>query len=60
MRFTQIVIEKVDVASRDLKRGRAVPEDALQAEDIATVGEERTRESVTQHVWRTREGEGRR
>jgi hypothetical protein len=36
----QVVIEQVDVATSDLKRRGAVPEDPLQREDIAPVGKE--------------------
>ena len=47
-----VLIQEVDVSARDLDRARAVPEDALEAEDVATVGQERSRERVAQDVGR--------
>ena len=48
---SQILVEQIDVAARDLDGARAVPEDALEAEDVAAVGQERTREGMAQDVW---------
>ena len=49
MHGSKILVKQIDVAARDLDRSRAVAEDALEAEDVAAVRQERARERVAQH-----------
>ena len=46
----EVVVEKLDVAPRYLKGRWAVPEDSLKREDITTVGEEGSRETMTEDM----------
>ena len=53
----QVVVEEVDVPAGDLERRRAVAEDALQAEHVAAVLEERAGKRVPQDVRRAADRE---
>jgi len=50
--LAEVFIEEFDVAPSDVQAGRTVAEDALQAEDIPPVGQERARERVAQDMRR--------
>ena len=51
MGLPQVLIEELNVAASDVERCRAMSENPLQTEDIAAVGQERSGERVSQHVW---------
>jgi len=48
----QVVVNEFDVSASDLDRSRAVSEDALQAEDIATVDQESAGECEAEEMGR--------
>ncbi len=52
MDCAKIVIQEVNVSARHLDRSGAVSEDALEAEHVATVRQERSGERVAEDVWR--------
>jgi hypothetical protein len=47
---SQVVVQKLDVAARDLERRRAMAENPLQGEDVPAVGEEGPREAMAEDV----------
>ena len=53
MDSSKVVVQKINISARYLDRSRAVAEDALEAEDVATVRQEGAREGVPQDVGRT-------
>ena len=47
---SKVVVEEINVAAGNLDRRRTVPQDPLEAEEIAAVHEERPRERMAQDV----------
>ena len=52
MHLAEVFIEEFDVTAGDVQAGRTMAEDALQAEHISPVGQERAGERVAQHMRR--------